>query len=135
MSVRFVLDASVAITWAMRDEAHPTADLALHRIQTGSAVVPGIFWYEVRNILLVNERRSRILPADTALFLRNLDDLTIDTDFPQNGAQIMALARKHKLTVYDAAYLAIAILEHLPIATLDTTLEAAAVAEGILPLS
>jgi hypothetical protein len=41
--MRFVLDASIAITWAMRDEDHPLADLAFLTLQSGSAIVPGIF--------------------------------------------------------------------------------------------
>ena len=43
----------------------------------------------------------------------------------------MALARKRKLTVYDAAYLALAKREGLPLATLDRDLEKAAIAEGV----
>ena len=43
----------------------------------------------------------------------------------------MALARKHKLTVYDAAYLELAKREGLPLATVDRALEKAAIAEGV----
>ena len=43
----------------------------------------------------------------------------------------MALARKRKLTVYDAAYLELAKREALPLATLDRDLEKAAIAEGV----
>jgi predicted nucleic acid-binding protein len=44
---------------------------------------------------------------------------------------LMALARKHRLTVYDAAYLELAKREALPLATLDRALERAAAAEGV----
>ena len=43
----------------------------------------------------------------------------------------MDIARRRKLTVYDAAYLELAIREGLPIATLDQELETAARAEGV----
>jgi predicted nucleic acid-binding protein len=43
----------------------------------------------------------------------------------------MALARRHRLTVYDAAYLELALREHLPLATLDASLAAAARQEGV----
>ena len=43
----------------------------------------------------------------------------------------MDLSRKHKLSVYDAAYLAIAIRERLPLATLDDDLRDAALAAGV----
>jgi hypothetical protein len=45
--MRFVLDASITITWALRVEGHPIADLALERLGSGSAIVPAIWWYEV----------------------------------------------------------------------------------------
>ena len=45
--------------------------------------------------------------------------------------RLMALARKRKLTVYDAAYLELAKREGLPLATLDRALEKAAIAEGV----
>ena len=135
MTVRFVLDASVTLTWAMRDEEHPLADLALHELQSGSAIVPGIWWYEVRNILVLCERKDRISAADSNRFVRELERLHIDTDFPGSSAQVMNLSRKHKLSVYDAAYLALAMREHLPLATLDKDLAAIALAEGVALLT
>jgi predicted nucleic acid-binding protein len=131
IEMRFVLDASIAITWAMRDEAHPQADLALNCLQIGSAIVPGIWWYEVRNILVVNERRGRIDAADSIQFLRDLDVFRIDVQFPQDGLQLIELSRKHSISIYDAAYLAIALRERLPLATLDKNLESAARIEAV----
>jgi len=69
----FVLDASVTITWAMRDESHPLADLAALHLETEPAVVPAIWWYEIRNMLVVNERRQRITVADSNDFLLSLN--------------------------------------------------------------
>jgi hypothetical protein len=66
----FVLDASIAACWAFEDEDHPRAALALERILTDEARVPGLWWFEVRNVLLVNERRGRISEVATASFLR-----------------------------------------------------------------
>jgi predicted nucleic acid-binding protein len=127
----FVLDASVTITWAMRDEHHPLADLAAIRLQTESAVVPTIWWYEVQNMLVVNERRQRILPAASAQFLLGLNLLPIkmlpiawDSNAPE-------LARNYGLTVYDASYLELALRESLPLATLDKALRTAAEAAGV----
>jgi predicted nucleic acid-binding protein len=135
MEIRFVLDASIAITWAMRDEANPQADLAFNCLQTGSAIVPGIWWYEVRNILIVNERRGRIEAADSVQFLRDLDAFRIDVQFPQDELQLIDLSRKHRIPIYDAAYLAIALREHLPLATLDKNLESAARIEAVTLLA
>ena len=48
-----------------------------------------------------------------------------------DDASLMALARKQRLTNYEAAYLELARRERLPLATLDSALEKAAVAEGV----
>jgi len=128
---RFVLDASVVITWAMRDEDHPLADRAFLQVQATSAIVPAIWWYEIRNILILNERRNRITPLDCAQFLHDLSRFRIEVESPKDGTHVIDLARRHKLSVYDSAYLALAVRERLPLATLDKALEAAALAEGI----
>jgi hypothetical protein len=54
----FVLDASIAACWAFDDEDHPVAALALERIRTDAARVPSLWWFELRNTLIVNERRD-----------------------------------------------------------------------------
>ncbi len=127
----FVLDASVVITWAMRDEDHPVADLAFDRIQTDSAMVPAIWWYEIRNILVLNERRKRISPGDCSQFLADLSSFDIEVRPPENSQLTLDLARQHKLSVYDAAYLALAAKQRIPIATLDEALRSSALAAGV----
>src|SRR5271157_1561524 len=127
----FVLDASVAACWAFQDEEHPHADAALTRIRTEEAVVPSLWWFEVRNILIVNERRRRISESDTAAFLRNLSQLRLRVDRLPDENAILRLARTHRLSVYDAAYLELAQREGLVLATLDADLQRAAASEGV----
>ncbi len=67
----------------------------------------------------------------SAAFLRDLGLLPIRLEPPDDDASLMTLARKRKLTVYDAAYLELAKREALPLATLDRALEKAAIAEGV----
>ena len=129
--MRFVLDASVAINWAMRDESNPIADLAFSSLRSGTAVAPAIWWFEVRNVLVVNERRQRIAPADSNKFLADLLTLDIAIDNHPDSATVLELSRRLRRSVYDAAYLALAIREHVPLATLDNSLAAAAIAEGV----
>ncbi len=126
----FVLDASVAACWAFQDEQHPRADAAFARIRTEEAVVPSLWWFEVRNILVVNERRKRITEADTNAFLRELARLRIQVDRDPEEAAVLRLARSHRLSVFDASYLELARRERVPVATLDAQLAAAAIAEG-----
>jgi len=129
--MRFVLDASIVITWALRDEDHPLADLAFLELRSGSTIVPRIWWYEIRNVLVLNERRKRISPDDSNRFLLALELLSITVDASTGGTQVVDMARNYKLSVYDAAYLALALRERLPLATLDKALRDAAVAAGV----
>ena len=76
----FVLDASIAACWAFDDEDHPVAALALERVRTDEARVPSLWWFEVRNTLIVSERRGRLTESDTATFLHGLARLRVSVD-------------------------------------------------------
>jgi predicted nucleic acid-binding protein len=122
----FVLDASVVACWAFVDEEHPVADLALERIRTDEARVPASWWFEVRNILILNERRKRLTESDTVSFLRDLARLRVTVDRSPEEADVLMLARQHRLSVYDASYLELARRNSVPLATLDRELAGAA---------
>jgi predicted nucleic acid-binding protein len=129
----FVIDASIAACWAFEDEDHPIAALALERVRTDQALAPSLWWFEVRNTLIVNERRGRLTEADVTVFLRGLARLGVSIDRTPDEAAVLTLARRHRLTVYDASYLELAQREGVLLATLDTDLVDAARAER-LPL-
>ena len=131
----FVLDASVTACWAFEDEDHPAAALAFDRIRAEEAVVPCLWWFEVRNILVASERRQRIAESDTAAFLLNLSRLRLRVARLPDEDAILRLARTHRLSVYDAAYLELAQREGLPLATLDADLRKAAAAERVALLA
>ena len=131
----FVLDASITACWAFDDEDHPDASLAFERMRAEDGVVPSLWWFEVRNILIVNERRRRITESDTASFLRNLSLLRIRVDRSPDENAVLRLARTHRLSVYDATYLELAQREGLPLATLDADLRRAALREGVALVS
>jgi len=40
--MRYVLDTSITIVWAMEDEKNPLADRAFQTLKNGSALVPGL---------------------------------------------------------------------------------------------
>lgn len=127
----FVLDASTVLAWAIEDERTPPAMSALAALRVDDeARVPAVWWSEVRNALVVNERRGRLGEADVADFLRGLNRLPISIDRSPDETALFALARRHRLTVYDAAYLELARREGLPLASLDGDLRAAS-ASGV----
>ena len=127
----FVLGASVALAWALEKEERPAAMRAQALIETEVAFVPAIWWFEIGNVLLVNERRGRLTQNDTAAFLRALSSMSVQIDRRAVQPNMLALARSHRLTVYDAAYLELAMRAALPLATLDRALADAARAEGV----
>ena len=132
-SLQFVLDASVTLSWAFHDESEPVAVRASEVLQSpgASAVVPSLWWYEVRNVLIVGERRGRITADGTAFFLTQMKALAIVTAPAPDDGILLDLARRMKLSVYDAAYLALAMERNLPLATIDKGLQSAAQANQI----
>jgi predicted nucleic acid-binding protein len=68
-------------------------------------LLPPLWWFEARNILVVNERRKRPTEAETAVFLRDLARLPITLDRTPEESEVLRLARTHQLSVCDAAYL------------------------------
>src|SRR6266852_9312471 len=105
----FVVDASAALAWCFEDEASSWTDGLLKRLRQGDQIVVPAHWpTEVLNGLLVASRRKRIKADQPALFWEELARLPIETEPPLTSIQaktVLALAEKHSLTVYDAAYL------------------------------
>lgn len=121
-----VVDNSVVLCWCLADESDPVADRAMQRVVNDGAIVPGIWWYELRNALVVNERRGRIDTADTIAILADLREMSIAIDRDHDDGVLLALARRHGLSAYDAAYVEVALRRGIPIASLDRQLRQAA---------
>ena len=134
----YVLDASIAVAWCFEDEADPASDALLDGLKAKGAAVPALWPLEVSNVLLQAERRGRITMAtvDGRLAAFAALPITVDTaSWLRTGAAVLALARLHGLTTYDAAYLELAMRQRLPLATKDKALRrvAAVVGVGVLP--
>jgi predicted nucleic acid-binding protein len=133
----FVIDASSALGWCFEDEGGPEADALIERVAAQGAAVPGLWSLEVANGLVIGERRGRIKPADSAAFVAMIEELPIAAD-RETGAralhETMSLARAHRLSAYDAAYLELAMRLGLPLATGDRSLRAAAARVGVVLL-
>jgi predicted nucleic acid-binding protein len=125
----YVLDASFAASWFLPDEASEAADEALVEVLSNLPVVPPLFRHELRNLLLAAERRNRLTRSDVDEALAMVSTLPIAVRTADDDRDVLSLARKHVLSAYDAAYLALALAERLPLATLDKRLAQAARAE------
>ncbi len=98
------------------------------------AAVPALWLTEIGNVLLVNERRGRLTERQSAAFLPALSFLTITVDPARADAafeRTLPLARREKITTYDASYLELAIRLRLPMATRDVRLRDAASRNGV----
>lgn len=129
-----VLDASLTLQWFLEDESGRQYGLSiLASLSSKRAAVPILWFYEVGNGLLMAHRRKRITIDQVDGFLTRLKALPIDAaqQVPGEILELPALAQKHSLTNYDAAYLALAMRLNLPLATTDADLRRAAAAAGV----
>lgn len=125
MNPLLVLDNSVTMRWCFKDTNLAYADRILQQVTAGEAFVPIIWLYEVSSVLTKAQRDNILAPAKADAFLAQLNSLTITKDLESADrifTDVGRLALTHGLTVYDAAYLELAIRKHLPLATLDNEL-------------
>ena len=133
-----VIDASIALSWCFQDEATAATDALVLRVRRQGAVVPAHWLLEVLNALLAAERRGRIGRADATAHARTIDELGVDVDEEtahRASRDTLALARAERLTLYDAAYLELALRRGLALATLDKDLSRAAKRSGVAVVS
>jgi predicted nucleic acid-binding protein len=129
-----VIDSSMTLAWCFEDEGAEVAVGLLNRVVEEGAVVPGLWRLEVASGLEVAVRRRRIDSAYRDATLADLRDLAVEVDVETDGrawTDILHLADRLRLTVYDAAYLELAQRRRLPLATLDRELVAAGKTLGV----
>ncbi len=129
-----IIDSSVAIAWCFPDEQDTYSQSVLDALATERAIVPDLWHLEVANTLMVGERRKRSTQANTVTWLGFLTSLPISIDEETRShafGDTLSLAREHNLSVYDAAYLELAMRRGLPLATLDDKLKSTAQAAGV----
>ncbi len=132
---RLVLDGSVAVSWFLQDEHSEYAKNVRGKIPECELVcVPAHWMLEVVNALMVAERRKRIAAAavnHAAGILRQMPIRFDPETHDQAGGQTLELARQHTLSIYDAAYLELALRLGAALASLDEALNAAAEKRGV----
>ena len=93
--------------------------------------MPLVWHLEVRNSILVAERRGRISRVESDRRFESWNRIPVETDVTLDFDAAMALARRHKLSYYDAVFVELAIRLDAQLATLDQTMAQAAEAEGV----
>jgi predicted nucleic acid-binding protein len=127
----FVVDASIAGSWFLPDEATTLTTALARRMADSGAAAPNLLWHEVRNLHVSAWRRGRLPLSAFEAQLDALEGLPLRDSGRGDGRLVTRLARQHGLTSYDAAYLAVAMANDLPLASLDKALRTAARAEGV----
>lgn len=129
-----ILDSSATVAWVYMDEASKAIRQVFDLVSDQGAWVPSLWRLEVANILEMGVRRRRHDAAFRDATLADLALLPISID-PETDRQAwtatLRLAERHRLTLYDAAYLELAQRRNLPLATLDAELRSAAGAEKV----
>jgi predicted nucleic acid-binding protein len=137
--VRFVLDASVTLSWLLRDTSSRDAPYAFAvlnalRLPGASAEVPVTWGLEIANVIARGEAKAQITEAQSGAFLEMLGAASIQADagtFTHALSDTLQLARRYHLSSYDASYLELALRSALPLATLDEDLRRAADKAGV----
>lgn len=128
-----VIDASVAAAWFLTTQATSRADALLANRQNHTFVAPIYFAVELRNVLLLGERRGTITATkatENILMASALIDIA-KGDMHEEAQRAMAVARRSGLKLYDAIYLEKAMREGRALASRDRTLLETAAAAGV----
>ena len=128
-----VVDASISLSWFFSDEASPERQAILARVLKETATAPHQWRMEAANVLTMGLRRGRLTRAGLRASLEEILSLPVEIDAttPERVHAAVEIAEHHQLTVYDAAYLELALRRKLALATLDKKLAAAARAESV----
>ena len=121
----FVLDTSVTMRWFFGDGKPSELTYAakvLDALKTDDAIVPVTWGLEVANVIARAEAKELVTEARSGAFLDMLDGVNIETDaatFTHALSDTLQLARRYKLSAYDASYLELALRRGIALATLQ----------------
>ena len=135
----FVLDASVTMCWLFNDgktadRAYASNVLNAMKQEHTAALVPVTWGLEISNVIAKAEIKGLVTEAQSEAFLEMLAGIDIRVDaatFPMALSTTLQIARRHRLSAYDASYLELAMREGLTVATLDQDLQKAAGKSGV----
>ena len=119
---KFILDASVTMAWVIKSQSDDYCNAVLDSFPACQAVVPGVWLYEVANILGIYEDRKTLSREVSSEFYQTLSSLPVEViekshlDFSE---LLLWMSKSHHLTSYDTAYLYLAMDRGYPLATRD----------------
>jgi predicted nucleic acid-binding protein len=135
--VNFVLDNSVTMRWFFGDgkpQELACAGNVLDAMKVATAIVPTTWGLEVANVIAKAEAKALVTEARSGAFLEMLDGVSIEVDaatFAHAPQSTLQLARRYKLSAYDASYLELALRRGIALAPLNEDLQKAAKKAGV----
>jgi len=137
--MNFVLDASVAMSWLLGDgvataRGYAMGVLEAMKSEDNRAIVPVVWNLEVANVIAKAEQNGLLVEAQSEAFLEMLAGLDIDVDSDTVATALsdtLQIARRYRLSAYDASYMELSLRAGIPLATLDQDLNKAARRAGI----
>jgi predicted nucleic acid-binding protein len=125
-----IVDASIAIAWVHPGQATPETDALLTAVGQGVRVFAPALWpLEVANALLTLERRKKLRADERVAGLHAIRALPVTLDHEMSTlafTDLSQMAGELNLSIYDAAYLELAIRLKQPLACRDGPLVDAA---------
>lgn len=118
-----VLDASIVIKWFHEEAGTDKAVKIQEQIARGEirAIVPPLLFYEVANVLTLKAGSNIEEVISAHQVLENLPLQVVEV-IHTTLEEAIRLASQHKLSVYDAVYVALAILSGAILITADEKL-------------
>ena len=110
------------------------ASKVLDAMKKTNARVPATWGLEVANVIARAEAKGMVTEARSEAFLEMLEGVDIEVDsatFAHALSGTLQLARRYKLSAYDASYLELSLSLGMPLATLDEDLQKTAKKAGV----
>jgi predicted nucleic acid-binding protein len=130
----FVLDASVAIAWLIIEKSTPYTDSVVRKLSSTVGIVPAIWGTQIADMARRAERRHLVTQRELERYFGWLRNYWIRIDDETNAlawSDTHEIARKYRVTNFDAAYLELALRLKLPLATTDAALSRSALSAGV----
>lgn len=129
-----VVDASMTVAWLFVEEQSKTVMDILRRASDEGVSVPSLWKLEVANVLRTAVRRKQCDEKFALSSLRDLERLQVIIDTQTDAhawGRTREIAAEYNLSVYDAAYLELALRRDETLATCDKALAKAAQRAGL----
>lgn len=126
-----VLDASAALAWLLPSQATTAANRLLVQADDYDFIAPDVFLWEVANVVMIKACGHSLVVRKA---FEQLDEFEIAFDRPLADGEVRRLvdvATTAGLSLFDAAYLALAIERDAGLASRDGLLLKAATAVGV----